>query len=401
MQKILESFAEVAAKRLSAVEIQIDRSNQHELNGVARLKEMLGESSRKFQARFVYLGNEESQTVTANSTVTRYDARKNNPKRTEFRLYYTGSIVMDKAEEGDLLVIASLPNDTLLIIIAGHGTTYEQQVIWLFGIDPDIHSRVQVRDISADEIAKLGYAGRIILEEIGINNGETDESNLEEMLSRFNADFPSTHDFSVFAREKVGINTSLDDPDTTLMAWIDKEEQLFRTLENYFVLDQIENGFDNVESFISYSLSVHNRRKSRAGYSLQNHIRQIFIDHKICFTDQATTENNSKPDFLFPSIECYRDASYPVERLTMLGVKSTCKDRWRQVLTEADKIENKHLLTLEPSISENQTNEMRSQGLQLILPYELHSTYRPSQQGFIMSLSQFIGLLYERQESTA
>jgi hypothetical protein len=28
----------------------------------------------------------------------------------------------------------------------------------------------------------------------------------------------------------------------------------------------------------------------------------------------------------------------------MPGVKSTCKDRWRQVLAEADRIDHKHLL---------------------------------------------------------
>ena len=60
----------------------------------------------------------------------------------------------------------------------------------------------------------------------------------------------------------------------------------------------------------------------------------------------------------------------------MLGAKSTCKDRWRQVLSEAQRIPNKHLLTLEPGISENQTDEMQAKRLQLILPAQLHATYR-------------------------
>ena len=42
----------------------------------------------------------------------------------------------------------------------------------------------------------------------------------------------------------------------------------------------------------------------------------------------------------------------------MLGAKSTCKDRWRQVLAEDEKISRKHLLTLEPGISEPQTHQM-------------------------------------------
>ena len=43
----------------------------------------------------------------------------------------------------------------------------------------------------------------------------------------------------------------------------------------------------------------------------------------------------------------------------MLAAKTSCKDRWRQVLAEADRIRTKHLLTLEPAISKIQTAEMR------------------------------------------
>jgi len=56
----------------------------------------------------------------------------------------------------------------------------------------------------------------------------------------------------------------------------------------------------------------------------------------------------------------------------MLGVKSTCKDRWRQVLAEADRIDQKHLLTLEAAISINQTAEMQSKQLQLVVPAAVH-----------------------------
>jgi hypothetical protein len=38
--------------------------------------------------------------------------------------------------------------------------------------------------------------------------------------------------------------------------------------------------------------------------------------------------------------------SFP-ENLRMLAVKTTCKDRWRQILNEADKIHQVHLFTLQ------------------------------------------------------
>ena len=64
--------------------------------------------------------------------------------------------------------------------------------------------------------------------------------------------------------------------------------------------------------------------------------------------------------------------------LTMLGVKTTCKDRWRQVLAEARRIERKHLLTLETAISGHQTDEMRDNHLQLVVPRGPHGTFSAS-----------------------
>lgn len=83
----------------------------------------------------------------------------------------------------------------------------------------------------------------------------------------------------------------------------------------------------------------------------------------------------------------------------MLGVKSTCKDRWRQVLAEADRIERKHLLTLEAAISNNQTDEMQAKNLQLVLPRSLHYTYTETQQLWIMDVSSFIALVRQQQSS--
>ena len=142
-----------------------------------------------------------------------------------------------------------------------------------------------------------------------------------------------------------------------------------------------------------YSLSVQNRRKSRAGHSLENHLEQIFIEHGIRYSRGGTTENRSKPDFLFPGIDEYHDNSFPQEQLTMLGAKTTCKDRWRQVLPEAKRIQHKHLCTVEPGISEAQTSEMQHHDLQLVVPQNLHNTFTTLQQDWLMNLDNFINRL--------
>lgn len=133
-----------------------------------------------------------------------------------------------------------------------------------------------------------------------------------------------------------------------------------------------------------------------AGLALENHLEAVFAGLGIRHSRGATTENKNKPDFLFPSIETYHDPSFPPARLTMLGSKSTTKDRWRQVLAEGDRIEEKHLATLEPGISQNQTDEMQARKLRLVIPRELHRTYRPVQQSWLLSLADFIALVRDR-----
>jgi len=182
------------------------------------------------------------------------------------------------------------------------------------------------------------------------------------------------------------------------MAWMEKEEILFRTPEKHLIANRLRKGFDNdVEGFLSFSLSVQNRRKSRVGLALENHLEDIFRACTVRYQRSATTEGRARPDFLFPGEAQYKDQSFYSNRLTMLGVKSTCKDRWRQVLAEAARIDRKHLLTLETSISTNQTDEMKANHLQLVIPRSLHNTYSNVQKTWLLDLAGFIHTIRERQ----
>src|SRR3546814_9248793 len=62
----------------------------------------------------------------------------------------------------------------------------------------------------------------------------------------------------------------------------------------------------------------------------------VFKTQNIRYKRTATTENKSKPDFLLPGQEEYYDPAFNPLLLTMLAVKSTCKDRWRQVLARSE-----------------------------------------------------------------
>lgn len=396
-----EFFSSVAIKTLSRVEADLVSSRQHELNGVEALKKLFGPATgkKKFYARFIYLKDDQTEApITSEGTLTWYDARAAHPTRSEHRLYFSTTEVSRMTSPGDLMVICQKQDGSLLVIVAEADSTASGQLKWLFGLNDTEEAGFSVKGEKESDHVKLQFASRLILEQIGIIPDEETDDFLETMLERFGGKFPTTRVFSAFARNTLSEPDPLDDPDGALMAWMDNEEKLFRTLERHMVANRLAEGFKNdVEGFLSFSLSVQNRRKSRVGHALENHLEEIF--KRLCIKhDRAkVTENRSKPDFLFPGIKEYLNPKFDTKRLTMLGVKSTCKDRWRQVLAEADRIQDKHLLTLEPSISVAQTKEMISKRLTLVIPQGLHSSYTLDQQKNLLSLDNFIRLVRGRQ----
>ncbi|MBF0235322.1 MAG: restriction endonuclease [Desulfamplus sp.] len=399
-------FEGVAVKIISPVEADVLTSNQHEFNGVEGLRNILGEPDGKvrYKAKFLYLTDHDDEPLIEDGFLTWYDARQKarierGVMRYEYRLYFPTNLVSQCANAGDILVIARRPDNTLLAIVAEIGTTIAQQIVWLFGFSRLSHPGFSVREELETEQDRIEFASRFILESIGINVQVSEESFLDEMLIKFKGVFPTTREFSNYARSTLSEIKPQDGHDAVLMAWMEREEILFRTLEKHIIGERLSQGFnDDVDGFIAFSLSVQNRRKSRAGLALENHLEILFQECSIRYSRTPITENKSKPDFIFPGYNEYHDPTFNVLNLTMLGVKSSCKDRWRQVLAEADRIKRKHLLTLEAAISKNQTDEMESKALQLIVPEKLHQSYLSEQQTWLMSISGFINNVLLKQQ---
>ncbi|UXD71384.1 hypothetical protein MUK51_08825 [Sphingobacterium faecium] len=386
--KISEHFIGIAAKRLSRVEIF---SHQHEFNGINAFRNILGSDRLNFKGNVIYFADDEEKMIDNVSDFTWYDARENNPKRSaEFRLYFSDPEVVPNAAVGDLVIMGKTIHDELTIIVAVQESTAEKQLLYLFGLE-EVENRFIVRDFREDH-TDIGFAGKYILESIGVEIEIKDEVDyLQMMQEQFGMTFPTTAIFSQFARSTVSEISILDDPDYALISWWDREGELLRIFERAVVGERIREGFGNdVDGFIQFALTVINRRKSRAGHSFENHLKTIFDSHKIHYSKGPKTERNNSPDFIFPSIDVYRDLDFPAASLHMLGVKTTAKDRWRQVLSEADRVSRKHLITLEPAISKSQTDEMELQNLQLIIPSSLHQTYSVEQLSKIIDLKTFI-----------
>lgn len=74
----------------------------------------------------------------------------------------------------------------------------------------------------------------------------------------------------------------------------------------------------------------------------------------------------------------------------MLAVKTTCKDRWRQILNEADRVEDIYLFTLQEGVSVAQFQEMQQERVKLVVPLVLHDKYPKVIREHLMSLETFI-----------
>jgi hypothetical protein len=184
-------------------------------------------------------------------------------------------------------------------------------------------------------------------------------------------------------------------PDKRLMKRRDCEYEIFRSIEEAIELPLIRAGFGDIDGFIARAQTILQRRKSRAGRSLELHAREIFSEEKLVegtdFSHQPESEPGKSPDFLFPSEAAYKDPLFPQEKLRMLAVKTTMKDRWRQILNEANRVEHKHLLTLQEGISETQFKEMVDAKVTLVVPQPIIEKFPSSVQPHLQTLESFIG----------
>jgi hypothetical protein len=326
-----------------------------------------------------------------------YDARAKTADQTgrsEWRFYYPGSFLA-RASVGDLLVLAQSRSGYFFGLVFRQASAWYRAAVEFFGLT-DLRTSFGVVPKDKLDFYKFELLRNQILNELDLGLvlpvSRTDE---ELIVEKFGRKFPTTREMSFFARSQVEVNYK--DTDEALVRWLEREEQLFRALENVIIGERIANGFTTVDSFVEYSLSVQNRRKSRMGFALQNHMTELFTKHGLRFTAQARTEGNNRPDFIFPGEREYGDSSFDATLLVMLGVKSTSKDRWRQVLTEADRIPDKHLCTLEAGISTKQTDEMQRQRLTLVVPAKLHATYTAEQRRKMLTVDDFVSFARRKQ----
>jgi EcoRII C terminal/Restriction endonuclease EcoRII, N-terminal len=228
----------------------------------------------------------------------------------------------------------------------------------------------------------------------GFAQVETEDECLDRNFRKFVAEldgFPKGEVFSRAAREFVQqcvAKAAAQTWDDALVRWMTAEYQLFRMAERQICQPDISRTFRDVDDFLETAARVMNRRKSRAGRSLENHVDEVLTSAAI--PHDMRPDLDGRPDVLIPGRAEYLDQSYPVEKLCVVGVKTTCKDRWRQVLNEAKRVPTKHILTMQPGISTNQLAEMNAAGVTLIVPAKLQKEYPRDRPITMLTVEEFV-----------
>jgi type II restriction enzyme len=317
-------------------------------------------------------------TVT-NSVVTWYG----KDTRREYRLtcFGRGFRFLKKDNVGNLLVI--IPRDL------AHFSAY------VFESEDDI---IAVQNALGVDL----IGGKITTYENGVlQSPETENACIEDQLCAFVegvGDFPSPADISEAARHALehcisGLRSQ--GLDKRLVEAVETEYRLFKMVESRICTPLVTQRFPDIDAFLSTAQTILQRRKARAGLAFQNQVQALFEEKNVPFCAQPK-KIDGIPDFIFPSQDAYLDRSFPAEKLTSLALKTTCKDRWRQVLQEASRCPRKHLLTLQGGISVPQLREMRDANVTLVVPKPLQKDYNAEASGVeILSFEEFTAKVAE------
>lgn len=307
-------------------------------------------------------------------TLTWYNNRLRGRTRNEFRLTGWGgrsSPIQDPESTGSLA----------LFVFSRDGDDRNVCDVWLCR-DPEEEEIAEssLGAVEPGEMVVLSAPG-------GSRSAVQDRFDSLVLPARWHNQFPVAQDLVAESVRRVPDDGS--GVDRLLMRRREVEFKLFRQLEDTVALSKIKEGFQSLEEFIQYAGSLTNRRKARSGRSLELQVNEILKHEGLRFEHGAVIEGGKRPDFLFPGAREYEDPATPVQDITMLAVKTTCKDRWRQVLEEASRIKSKHLLTLQEGVSEGQYSQMLEASVVLVVPAPLHHKYPRSVRSQLLTVRDF------------
>ncbi|MDZ4800422.1 MAG: type II restriction endonuclease [Bryobacteraceae bacterium] len=307
------------------------------------------------------------------SVITWYGAAKHEYRLTRFGRDFP---FLNADMVGDLLVLIPKSRDEFIAYVLDYDEDIE-----------DLQSALGVEAFQNWGVYQDGVAVAV----------ESEDECIDRLIREASADyteFPTGGVFSEVTRKI--LQTCLKKfaelpPDEALMRAIETEYQLFQSVERIVCQNLVAGRlFRTFDEFIQTALSILNRRKARAGRSFENHVEYLLTQAGVPHKMRPALGADGRPDILIPSEDAYFDLSWPEKRLFVIGLKTTCKDRWRQVLNEGRRVQTKHIVTLQQGITGNQLKEMQEARVSLVVPKSLHGKYPKAWQPGLLDVHSFI-----------
>lgn len=126
--------------------------------------------------------------------------------------------------------------------------------------------------------------------------------------------------------------------------------------------DRIE--YNELDKFF---LSISQSRKSRAGSAFEFIIREMLIRLEYPFSEQVVI-GGAKPDYVLPSKQYFLEK--PLDSI-LLTAKRTLRERWRQIVTEANKAYGYFLATIDKKVSQNQIKQASEHKVYIVVPISI------------------------------
>lgn len=133
-------------------------------------------------------------------------------------------------------------------------------------------------------------------------------------------------------------------------------------------------------------MSIFQSRKSRAGKAFEYIIKELFTRLSYPFSEQVDIEG-ATPDFVMPSEAYFRKR--PLDSI-IFTAKRTLRERWRQVVTEANKGYSFFLATIDQKIGSNQIEHAAKHKIYLVVPASLKNGIEVYKDAYnVISFEQF------------
>lgn len=311
------------------------------------------------------------------SVITWYGAKNHEYRLTRFGKDFP---FLNEDVVGDLLVLIARSRDEFLAYVLDYDEDIEE-----------MQSALGVEAFESWGVYREGAAQNLE------TTTESEDECIDRQIRAFSSTlsgFPSGEVFSETARrilrECIGKFTQLPS-DELLVQSNQTEYRIFQSVERRVCQNQVSGRlFKDIDDFIHTAASIMNRRKARAGRSFDNHVEYLLTQAGIPHKMRRSLGTDGRPDIVIPNEEAYFDPAWPEQKLFIVGLKTTCKDRWRQVLNEGLRVRAKYIFTLQQGISGAQLQEMHAAGVSLVVPHPLHRSFPKGSAISLLSVETFI-----------